>query len=267
MIGAIRDRAGNAASYTLVFTAILDAQPPAIVIEAPGNGALVNDGEVAVRGVVSDDGAIAVVTIDGAAVEAPGGRFEHAVELEEGANFIRVIARDSTAKESEAIVAVTLDREPPRVTIRAPAAVAAAQQRGGGPYSLSTNLPSIAVAGVVDDEHGIERVEIDGAPVAQLDGEFDQAIVLDDGLNRVTIAATDRAGNVGSVELEIDRSTAPSIAIVEPEDGAISLKRSIAVRGTVSDPDADGDRQWAAGVGLGRQRSRSSTFRSTTARP
>ena len=105
--GAIRDRAGNAASHTLAFTAIVDAQPPAIAIEAPANGALVDDAEVTVRGAVSDDGAIEVVTIDGAAVEAPGGRFAHTVALEEGANLIRVVARDSTAKESEAIVAVT----------------------------------------------------------------------------------------------------------------------------------------------------------------
>ena len=190
------------------------------------------------RGAVSDDGAIEVVTIDGAVVDAPGGRFAHAVALEEGANLIRITARDSTAKESEATVAVTLDREPPRVTIRTPAAVAAAQQRGAGPYSLSTNLPSIAVAGLADDENGVERVEIEGAPVTLPGGEFDQAIALEAGLNRVTVEATDRAGNVGSVELEIDRSTAPSIAIVEPEDGAIVLERSIAVRGTVSDPEA-----------------------------
>ena len=235
---SISDRAGNASSRELAFTAIFDAEPPAIAIESPANGALVADAEVTVRGVVTDDGAIEVVAIDDAVVHAPGGRIAHAVVLEDGANLIRITARDSTAKESEATLAVTLDREPPRVTIRAPAAAAAAQQHGTGPYRLSTHLPSIAVAGLADDEHGIERVDIEGATVTLAGGEFDQAVALEAGLNRVKIEATDRAGNVGSVELEIDRSTAPSIAIVEPEDGAVVLERSIAVRGTISDPDA-----------------------------
>ena len=264
---AISDRAGNAASRTLVFTAILDARPPAIAIESPANGALVADAEVTVRGAVTDDGAIEVVTIDGAVVDATGGRFARVVALEDGANLIQIAARDSTGKESEASLAVTLDREPPRVTIRTPAAVAAAQQRGAGPYSLSTNLSSIAVAGLADDEHGIDRVEIEGAAVTLAGGEFDQAIALEAGLNRVTVEATDRAGNVGTVELEIDRS-----AVARDRDRRAGGRRH---RPRAIDRGArhrlrsrsGGDRQRRRRGGSGHCVRRRQRSRSTTARP
>ena len=202
----------------------MDATPPSIAIETPASGALVASAEVLVSGTVSDDGVVEQVTLGGAPLAAPGGRWSGSVALAEGA---------------------TSSGSPPATAwagwVRRRSRSCATARRHGSRCALprsrvavSTTQRAIVVAGAADDENGVTKVEIGGVAVPLSGGDFEREVDLAEGANRIRVAAYDGAGNVGAVEIEVDRRTVPTITILEPIDGAILLEESaVAVRGTV----------------------------------
>jgi len=227
LAATIRDLAGNHVTHSVAVAVALDLAPPLIAIETPTDGAVFTRADTLVRGSVEDDGAVALVTVEGAIVEVTAGRFEAAVTLAEGDNTLRVVARDSAGKESERSIAVVLDSEPPRLSVRSPAA-----------DGTTTNRASIRIVGDAADERGIEAVEIGGAAVPLTRGVFDEEVALEEGANRIGVVATDLAGNAASIELVVERVTVPAVAILAPADGALVFDQTVDVGGTVDDPGA-----------------------------
>lgn len=230
LVAEISDCLGNTA--TAMFDLLLvfgdgDTSPPEVMISSPAAGALVNTPQLAVDGLILDDGVVRAVNVAGSDGTVTGRVFRGIAGLSEGANEILVTAIDGTGKVGTASVAVTLDTLLPRVQVTSP-----------GQASLRTLSPTVHVAGFAADEHGIARVEVNGAAVALTDGQFDVEVALVDGVNAIELAAVDRAGNRAARTFEVSFFSLPRISITDPEDGTYVNAASIDVAGVVDDAAA-----------------------------
>lgn len=133
------DIAGNAKTAT---RSIAVALPPQVTITAPSALTVFNTSPILVQGTVSEstaavqvNGVTAVLTPNGS-----GAAFEaENVPLEEGNNLITATATNSTGGVGTATIQVTLDTQPPTVTIDSPA------------DGLVTSSSVITVAGMIND--------------------------------------------------------------------------------------------------------------------
>lgn len=96
---------------------------------------------------------------------------------------------------------------------------------------------TLNISGRASDEGELRSVTINGtsASIAP-DGTFSSALILADGANVVTVAATDAAGNqsVNSRALFFD-SVAPELVITDPADNLMSARSPLYVRGKASE--------------------------------
>ena len=219
---SLRDLAGNLAEDTGLFDFLVDLTPPVLNLTSPQDGALVKVTPLTVTGSVSDDGELSLLTVNGSAATPSGGSFSAQVELTEGANAIRVVATDSTGRQSQAFAAVVLDTHPPTLTVENPQ-----------PGSL-TNDDSIRVEGRADDENGVARVEVAGVAVLLEDGRFSQLLPVQGGANLITLQAFDGAGNSAVSEVTVTRFDLPEVTITSPDDLSWIAATTVTVTGTVS---------------------------------
>lgn len=229
---------------------------------------ITNSAELCVVGRATESGTRPIVAI---AVESGQGRVESeltadrrfavAVPLESNAlNTLRVVATDSEGLASAATVEVMHDDIPPTLVLREPSTP-----------SVTTDRASIAVAGTVNDEHGIDalRLETGNAGVTYLPPEpaFTVDVRLETGANVVRIVATDRAGNEAVAALDVVRDRVIRLgvsddarrtatlrldrtaleALIAPEERAGIDLVAIPIRGTIrsaltrlADPEAFG---------------------------
>lgn len=115
------DLAGNVATTTVIIQR--DSTPPKVVISAPLNGLLTNIPQIHVVGTVDD--ADAALTVGGGAVSVSNRTFTASYLLSDGENSIQAKAVDKAGNEGSASVLVTLDAQPPVVTLNAPATATA----------------------------------------------------------------------------------------------------------------------------------------------
>jgi len=159
------------------------------------------------------------------------GQFEKAVrELEASlamtytakAAFFLNQARKELLKTSAA------DRKPPRITISTPS------------QNQITNLFSVEVAGVVEDENFVSAVWVNDRllfiELAEKKVPFSQTIPLTLGENRITVAAADLAGNKTSktLTLKVDRE-GPTIVLDNFADGEVVKTPQITLKGLLTD--------------------------------
>lgn len=218
---SVRDLVGNLAEASGVLDLVVDLAPPVVTLQAPQDGTLVGATPIAVTGLVSDDGQLSAVTVNGNPATLSEGAFSAQLNLEEGMNGVVVVAVDSTGKRSFAAAAVILDTQPPALTIESPQ-----------PGAL-TNQDSIQLSGRASDINGIDRVEIAGTPVLLEDGRFSQLLPLQDGTNSFAILSIDSAGNSATAEVAVTRFSLPEVTITAPEDLSWTSTTTIDVVGTV----------------------------------
>jgi Glucodextranase, domain B len=221
--------AGDATRLVLVFTTssgASDTTPPAAAITSPGDGALVSSPTVTVTGSASDNVGLASLTVNGLPVTVTNGGFQTTVDLAEGSNTIFAIATDTSGLQSTATVAVTLDSTPPTLTVDSP--------RPNQP----TNQAMIEVAGSATDASGIGAVSVNGTPVSLVGDRFDVPVILAEGANTLTVAATDGAGNRSQAAVVATRFSLPAVTITSPADLSYLAATTVDVSGTVSDPGA-----------------------------
>jgi len=213
--------ATGAGTYTLGFTLFRVAAVEPIQIVAPGEGESLATPTVEV--VVRAPLGTPLVAIQGTTVapDADGVTFRAPVTLRSGANTIRAVAYPFG---QEATRSVTLDTRPPRITL-------------AGPTPGSATLAeTIDVAGVVDE---LALVEVEGAggrviarrqyapdlshPLTGLTAYRWNAdgVALADGPNPLTVRATDRAGNVATLEVVVTRQSG-ALRLASPADGAVT---------------------------------------------
>jgi hypothetical protein len=168
-----------------------------VTITAPASLDVFGSSPITVEGTVA--GGDAAVTCNGSPAEVTGGTFTASVALEEGNNTITCVA-GGPAAQATASVTVTLDTTPPIVTIRSP--------EGSSMVSADavtvTGSVNDVVVGTVNAEQA--TVVCNGVDAAVANRAFLAAgVALALGGNSVTCTATDRAGNMGSDTVDVER--------------------------------------------------------------
>src|SRR6185369_6022579 len=98
-----------------------------------------------------------------------------------------------------------------------------------------TSNEILNIAGTVTDNTGVKGITVnDTALQVNADGSFSYALLLRNGVNNITIAATDSAGNTtaDTRTVTLDQ-TAPVLAVTTPADNSKTGKVLLEVSGTV----------------------------------
>jgi hypothetical protein len=186
------DAAGNRANASI--TVVRDSTPPVVVVASPRGGALLAAARVTVNGTA--EGA-AAVSIEGARADLSGAAFSAEVLLHEGDNTLTVTARDAAGNTATLVLVVRRDTTPPALTLSLP------------PSPIRTDAWTYTVRGKAE---GAVAVRINGVLVGvDADGSFTAVIPLELGENRITVRATDEAGNTADAEARVIRGAQPGV--------------------------------------------------------
>lgn len=122
------------------------------------------------------------------------GSFSIPIKLVDGNNEIQAKAADVAGNESQSqSKTVVLDTKAPEIKIVTPA--------NGAEFFGSANQ-QVEVKGAVDDAHTEVTLNNSFVRVAG-DGSFDQKFKMSDGDNKITLVATDTAGNQSTQEISV----------------------------------------------------------------
>ena len=195
------DRAVNKTSAEIKIN--LDTVAPVIGVTSPVPDSWVNTPLITVSGTVTEDN-LEGFWINDVATAVNNGDFSwDNFPLSEGNNQIKMLALDRAGNESTIFVPVNLDTVLPVVTITAPVT------------GLLTNNAQVTVSGRISEE--FTAVTVNGIAADVTGKDYTLAYTLAEGVNTLTVRATDRAGNIGSygVSVTLD-STPPAAPVLAP---------------------------------------------------
>jgi len=97
-----------------------------------------------------------------------------------------------------------------------------------------TNNVALNITGVVSDVGGIDSITVNGTTVNQINGAFNTAFLLSDGVNPITVTATDKSNNQTTVTrlITLDLTT-PALTVTAPADNSTAVGSFIDVTGTI----------------------------------
>ncbi|MFC2134975.1 hypothetical protein ACFLTH_10180 [Bacteroidota bacterium] len=201
---------------------IFDSIPPQLTVTAPEDNTFTNLTFIDVTGTVTDASTV-TLTINSDTVQVISGSFTHQVSLVDGANAITITAVDEAGNSTTETRNVTLDTAPPVLSITAP------------DDNSFTNLTLIDVIGTVTDASNI-ILTMNSDTVQVTSGSFTNQPTLADGLNTITITASDEAGNTSTETRNVTLDTAPPVlTVTAPDDNTFTNLTLIDVTGTVTD--------------------------------
>lgn len=240
----VTDVAGIVASAAWGFE--VDSENLHVVdVTSPAGGQTVTSVELPVSATVfSNRSAIQGLTVNGSAMSLrtadPSGRIGYtgSVKLLDGENTLEFVARFDDGTVSTERRTVTLDG-PPRVTVLGPTDKAIlGRVQDSSPTDLTGNVERpVAVTGRVSKPVVAVTVNQQGAVLDAAGTGFTfERFFLREGMNVLTVVATDAAGRVGSstVTVSVDQ-TAPILSIETPQDLHVTSAAAIDVRGVVND--------------------------------
>lgn len=147
--------------------------------------------------------------------------------LSEGTHTVYYNASDNDGNAaSQKSVAFTIDTVAPNLNVTNPT------------DGLVTNVPSITIEGTVADiTSGLASLTVNGKTVSVSDGAFSSVITLSQGVNNITIIATDNAGKQTTITRTVTLNTiAPVISNVtltpNPADVGATIKITVTVTET-----------------------------------
>jgi len=144
--------------------------------------------------------------------------------INENSYWLFVIAVDKGLKFSYEFLRFVIDKTPPEFLSLTPS------------EDFETNKPELTIAGEVK---GADRLTINGQEIPLENGKFQSdKIALQVGANRLTVLASDRAGNTAQRSFTatyVPDVDPPEITINSPQDGSYTNIPAIAVSGTVTD--------------------------------
>jgi hypothetical protein len=191
-------------SKGLVLKPATDKTLPLIQVDEPlvvsGVPFLVSRDRCMVRGSASDVAGIASVELDRVPLSVgEGGHFEMQVPLREGLNSFKLSALDKAGNRTDRTIDVIRDTKPPTIDVIEPKA---GETRGIRP--LDANMATVKAR--VTDENGVKSVTINGTNVPPgPDSTFKTLLPLREEETKVTIVATDNAGNPAKDEFPVFR--------------------------------------------------------------
>lgn len=202
-----------------------DTTPPVVTIQQPVAGAITNATQATVAGTYSDESQT-TITVNGVAATLSGANFSATVPLVEGANTLTVHAVDAAGNASDTTRSITRDTIPPAVSVQQP-----------GNNSV-TNSTQVVVSGTFNDATAT-TVKVNNVTATLAGNTFSATVPLVEGANALNVVAVDAAANQSTASRSITRdTTAPTIAISQPTDGAITNNTQVSVTGTFSDATA-----------------------------
>lgn len=204
---------------------VLDTTPPAVTILAPPDGSRTTEAEVPVSGTVVDASPIASLSVNGAAATFDGSSFTAVAPLSLGDNAIAAVATDAVGNQGSDSITVARG-EAPAVAITSPA------------DGAELDVSPATVAGTVAGTPPLSVV-VNGVAASVSEGGFTASVPLAEGPKTLTATATNAFGEASdavAVALVVGPSLA--VSIETPPDGATVSSSTIAVAGTVSDPEA-----------------------------
>ena len=207
------DAARNRA--TVYINGELDTVPPALGVSEPRNGLSTGKTSVAVKGVVEEG---ATLTLNGGGLVPDSGRFSASVELAEGSNTLKLLARDRAGNVNLSVLEVFRDTTGPNLEISYPA------------EGQLLNVTQIELAGRT--EAGA-RLEVNGEPVAFQGTDFLVPVRFSgDGPQTITIEAQDALRNRAAVSVSITvDTTPPSLKLKTPADGMLTNQTAVLLTG------------------------------------
>lgn len=198
-----------------------------ISITNPTVGAVLASRKTRVDGQVNWAGASVIVNGVTAVVQSTGSWSAADVNLPEGKTEITAQAQSPEGRSATARLSLTVDTIPPSLLISEP------------PDMAQVRFPFIRVAGQVGELDA--KVYVNGLQTTvQANGSFvRENVPLSTGLNTIQIEARDAANNSTLVTRRVVLdNVAPVVTIISPRDGAATSTRTITVRGTVDDLQA-----------------------------
>jgi len=224
-----RDAAGNSgtALLTVTYTVATDSTGPAVAITSHSNNQSVNASPITLGGTASDAGlgnsGIASVTVNG--VAASGGsaagsaiaNWSASLPLNPGSNTVSVVAKDASPAQNSTTTQITLvyDPTPPSVAISSPTS--------GATYT-ATSSP-LTLGGTAADNVGVTQVTWSnsqgGSGTASGTTNWTASgIVLQPGVNVLTVIARDAAGNTQTATLSVTYGSSGLVAAYAFDEGA-----------------------------------------------
>ena len=191
-------------SKGLVLKPVRDKTLPLLQVDEPavrtGSPFLVTRDKCVVRGSASDIAGISSVELNGAALSVgAGGHFEMQVALHEGLNSLKLSAVDRAGNRTDRTIDVVRDTKPPVIAVLEPAAHDA---RGIRPLSVEKATVKVRAT----DEYGVKSVTINGTSVPSgPDSTYTFLLPMREDESKVTIVATDNAGNLSKEEFPVFR--------------------------------------------------------------
>jgi flagellar hook assembly protein FlgD len=208
---------GTVRSGSQSATVVVDSVPPTLRLANLDELSRVREANLTVEGLTDPD---AVVQVEGDPTVIPvdaEGRFTLKQQLLEGSNVIQVTATDPAGNVATVAREVILVTKPPEVVIDNPV----------NGYWTNENL--LNISGVVPAGASL-KVNGQEATVNE-DGTFEREVILQEGDNIVSVAATDDVGNVSSKDIIIHRKTTPPDLSVNVEEGQIFQQEEVQIIG------------------------------------
>lgn len=209
---------GNTATKSV--QTFFDAQPPALAITSPHDGLLTKVQSLVVTGTVSDDNAVAGVTVNDQPATVSGNTFTATVSLNEGVNAIIVVATDAVGAQTTQSLTATLDTIAPTVSVTSPSA------------GQKFDVPSVTVAGDASDVNGVASVTVNGTPAPLSGDHFELNVPLQLGDTTLLVQATDNVGNVRTASVAVNHFVRLDVSITTPAPQALFSENKITVTGT-----------------------------------
>jgi RHS repeat-associated protein len=219
------DAAGNTSTTTRTVTR--DATAPVITVQSPDSGAVTQASTIAVSGSVSDL-TKSTLTVNGTpfTIGADGG-FTGNVALTSGVNTLTFVARDAAGNQTQTTRTLTRDNDAPVVSVASPS----------DQVLVKTN--TVTVRGTITDA-SVVTATLNGVPLTiASDRTYQSTIALSEGLNTITLVATDAAGNSTTLTRAVTLdTTAPTLVVSTPANGTTVSADNITVSGTATDQSA-----------------------------
>jgi hypothetical protein len=226
-----KDAAGNVSlsrsAGVTVTTSSADTTKPVLTISALADGTYTNNATINISGYATDAGGVQSVTLNGQAIIFYlDGSFSAALPLAAGANTITVVATDNAGNQEINTRTITYDPTAPILSVSTPA------------DNSSSAQSFITVAGTINETSTVQVTDNGGnQQSASISGNsFTATVYLESGVNTITIAATDLAGNTSSAKRTVTYdSVTMTLAVTNPNQDMTTSQSSIVLTGTLVD--------------------------------
>ncbi|MEM7408856.1 MAG: carboxypeptidase-like regulatory domain-containing protein [Myxococcota bacterium] len=211
-----------AGSDSQTITVFLDTIPPAVSITAPVDGSTTQEAIVFVNAMATDTSPLLEAMVNGVEAFLEGSSVSSNFNGVSGSNVVTVEVTDAAGNTGAASTTVNVEAVP---------SVAFDSIQDGAVVSGDT----LSLAGFVSGPDAV--VTVNGVPAIVSDGTFSVEVPLVEGVNVITLLATNSFGSDTRI-ISVFQATPPEVSVTSPENFAIVTGPTVAVSGTVDDDGA-----------------------------